>query len=72
MSEKIETCLSKALLEQGGAALAQWIRQRLPSCGNGFKSHVHPVRLIYRQTLVCMHCEIDENETKWRPGSAPK
>ena len=36
-----DRCTVKKKLVQMGAAVAQWIRQRLPSCGPMFKSHAH-------------------------------
>ena len=54
-----------------GAAVAQWIRQRLPSCGPGFKSQAHHPH-CYSQILYSI-CHCTEKRTKInkkRPGLA--
>ena len=42
------------------AAIAQWIRLRLPSCGPRFKSHAQHLRII--QFVIELQCEDDENK----------
>ena len=47
------------------AALAQWIRLRLPSCGPGFESQAHPGFFQFVNKLWCVK---DENKNEKRPG----
>ena len=42
------------------AAIAQWIRLRLPSCGPRFRSHAQHLRII--QFVIELRCEKDKNK----------
>ena len=47
----------------GGAAIAQWIRLRLPSCRPGFESQAH--HLCFHQFIKkIVYCGKDENKQK--------
>ena len=47
----------------GGAAIAQWIRLRLPSCRPGFESQAHHLS-FYQFIFELYHVEKDENKQK--------
>ena len=46
-----------------GAAVAQWIRLRLPSCRPGFESQAHHLS-FYQFIFELYHVEKDENKQK--------
>ena len=54
----------------GGAAVAQWIRSRLPSCRPGFESQAHHLRFFQIWKIWIVACWKDENKRKRRPGLA--
>ena len=39
-----------------GAAIAQWIRLRLPSCRPGFESQAHHLRFLQSKFVLYCHC----------------
>ena len=52
----------------GGAAIAQWIRLRLPSCHHGFKSQAHHLRFYHLYYLCCIcHLKRTKNKQKEWP-----
>ena len=54
---------------QWGAAIAKWIRLRLPSCGPGFESQAHHTH-FYNQVLcnICHGIEKKDEMKQKRPG----
>ena len=46
-----------------GAAIAQWIRLRLPSCHPGFESQVHHFHFFYLEFL-CRNCHVKRTKNK--------
>ena len=51
------------------AAIAPWIRVRLPSCGRGFESHAHHL-CFFRFVLLKWYYEKDKNKQK-KSGIGP-
>ena len=45
------------------AAIAQWFRLRLPSCGPGFESQAHHLR-FFQFVLLKLLLELEKNENK--------
>ena len=51
-----------------GAAIAQWIRLRLPSCHPGFESQAHHLGFYFIYSQICLYlslyCEKNDNKQK--------
>ena len=47
-----------------GAAIAQWIRLRLPSCRPGFESQAHHLCFFNLYLSFELECEKNENKQK--------
>ena len=57
--------------DKNGAAIAQWIRLRLPYCGPGFESQAH--QLCFNSQILYYICRFIEKRTKINkksPGQA--
>ena len=51
-------------VEDWGAAIAQWIRLRLPSCRPGFESQAHHLCFFNLYLSFELECEKNENKQK--------
>ena len=63
------------IADSGGAAIAQWIRLRLPSCHPRFKSQAHHLRFFQFILFKLYICHLNWNVkrtkiNKKRPGLA--